>query len=278
MCRPRRALGKAKREVLHAVGSRLGLVVPVRAEGGWWIRIPDDHVLYHLTRGSYEPQEIRFFRSMLKPGDTALDIGANFGLYTILAAKQVGREGRVLAFEPNPNSLRYLRLNILLNRQSRIEVVPVALSNEEGETEFICVSQGAYSALKVGETPGTTSAIRVRQTTLDAIAAAESLYLVDFVKMDVEGAELLVLQGGEEFFSRIPRPLVMCEFNDNRAAPYGHTSRDVYQWLRDRDYEWFRLSDNARLLAQSDETRYDYTNLVACPVEKLDSIARWTDG
>ncbi len=278
MCRPRRALGKAKREVLHAVGSRLGLVVPVRAEGGWWIRIPDDHVLYHLTRGSYEPQEIRFFRSMLKPGDTALDIGANFGLYTILAAKQVGREGRVLAFEPNPNSLRYLRLNILLNRQSRIEVVPVALSNEEGETEFICVSQGAYSALKVGETPGTTSAITVRQTTLDAIAAAESLYLVDFVKMDVEGAELLVLQGGEEFFSRIPRPLVMCEFNDNRAAPYGHTSRDVYQWLRDRDYEWFRLSDNARLLAQSDETRYDYTNLVACPVEKLDSIARWTDG
>ena len=278
MCRPRRALGKAKREVLHAVGSRLGLVVPVRAEGGWWIRIPDDHVLYHLTRGSYEPQEIRFFRSMLKPGDTALDIGANFGLYTILAAKQVGREGRVLAFEPNPNSLRYLRLNILLNRQSRIEVVPVALSNEEGETEFICVSQGAYSALKVGETPGNTSAITVRQTTLDAIAAAESLYLVDFVKMDVEGAELLVLQGGEEFFSRIPRPLVMCEFNDNRAAPYGHTSRDVYQWLRDRDYEWFRLSDNARLLAQSDETRYDYTNLVACPVEKLDSIARWTDG
>lgn len=278
MGRPRRALGKAKREVLHAVGSRLGLVVPVRAEGGWWIRIPDDHVLYHLTRGSYEPQEIRFFRSMLKPGDTALDIGANFGLYTILAAKQVGREGRVLAFEPNPNSLRYLRLNILLNRQSRIEVVSVALSNEEGETEFICVSQGAYSALKVGETPGTTSAIRVRQTTLDAIAAAESLYLVDFVKMDVEGAELLVLQGGEEFFSRIPRPLVMCEFNDNRAAPYGHTSRDVYQWLRDRDYEWFRLSDNARLLAQSDETRYDYTNLVACPVEKLDSIARWTDG
>jgi len=278
MGRPRRALGKAKREVLHAVGSRLGLVVPVRAEGGWWIRIPDDHVLYHLTRGSYEPQEIRFFRSMLKPGDTALDIGANFGLYTILAAKQVGREGRVLAFEPNPNSLRYLRLNILLNRQSRIEVVPVALSNEEGETEFICVSQGAYSALKVGETPGTTSAITVRQTTLDAIAAAESLYLVDFVKMDVEGAELLVLQGGEEFFSRIPRPLVMCEFNDNRAAPYGHTSRDVYQWLRDRDYEWFRLSDNARLLAQSDETRYDYTNLVACPVEKLDSIARWTDG
>jgi len=278
MCRPRRALGKAKREVLHAVGSRLGLVVPVRAEGGWWIRIPDDHVLYHLTRGSYEPLEIRFFRSMLKPGDTALDIGANFGLYTILAAKQVGREGRVLAFEPNPNSLRYLRLNILLNRQSRIEVVPVALSNEEGETEFICVSQGAYSALKVGETPGTTSAITVRQTTLDAIAAAESLYLVDFVKMDVEGAELLVLQGGEEFFSRIPRPLVMCEFNDNRAAPYGHTSRDVYQWLRDRDYEWFRLSDNARLLAQSDETRYDYTNLVACPVEKLDSIARWTDG
>lgn len=252
--------------------------MPVRAEGGWWIRIPDDHVLYHLTRGSYEPQEIRFFRSMLKPGDTALDIGANFGLYTILAAKQVGREGRVLAFEPNPNSLRYLRLNILLNRQSRIEVVPVALSNEEGETEFICVSQGAYSALKVGETPGNTSAITVRQTTLDAIAAAESLYLVDFVKMDVEGAELLVLQGGEEFFSRIPRPLVMCEFNDNRAAPYGHTSRDVYQWLRDRDYEWFRLSDNARLLAQSDETRYDYTNLVACPVEKLDSIARWTDG
>ena len=250
----------------------------MRAEGGWWIRIPDDHVLYHLMRGSYEPLEIRFFRSMLKPGDTALDIGANFGLYTILAAKQVGREGRVLAFEPNPNSLRYLRLNILLNRQSHIEVVPVALSNEEGETEFICVSQGAYSALKVAETPGTTSAIRVRQTTLDAIAAAESLYLVDFVKMDAEGAELLVLRGGEEFFSRIPRPLVMCEFNDNRAAPYGHTSRDVYQWLRGRDYKWFRLSDNARLLAQPDETRYEYTNLVACPVEKLDSIARWTDG
>ena len=274
---PRRALGKAKRELLHALGSRLGLLVPLRAEGARWLRIPDDHVLYHLRRGSYERQELNFFRSVLRPGDTVLDIGANFGLYAILAARLVGREGRVLAFEPDPANLRYLRLNMLLNRQPRIEVLPVALGDEEGETEFICVSQGAYSALKVAEVPGDTSAIRVRQATLDAIAASEQLNSVDFIKMDVEGAELLVLQGGEDFFRKVPRALVMCEFNDNRAAAYGHTSREVYRWLREREYRWFRLSQYARLVPQPDEATYEYTNLVACPAEKLDVMAPWTN-
>ncbi len=278
MIDPKLLLSKTRRELLPVIGSRLGILVPVRAEGGWWIRVPDDDVLYHMKRKSYERQEIDFLGSFLRPGSTVLDIGAHFGLYSILAARQVGREGRVLAFEPNPRNLLYLRLNVLLNRQRHVEVVPVALSNEEGEADFTCVSQGAYSALHAAEVPGKTSVIRVQQTTLDAIVAKEKLHSVDFVKLDVEGAELLVLEGGNDFFSQVPRAVVMCEFDDRRAAPYGHTCRQVYRWLGNRDYRWFRLSDQARLVAQPDQARYDYTNLVACPVEGLDAMACWIDG
>ena len=165
------------------------------------------------------------------------------------------QQGRVLAFEPNPHNLRYLRLNILLNRQRHVEVIPVALSNEEAEVDFTCVSQGAYSTLHAAAVPGRTSLIRVQQTTLDAIAAQKKLRSVAFIKMDVEGAELLVLQGAEGFLATAPRPLVMCEFNDRRAAPYGHTSRQVYQWLRAREYRWFRLSEQARLVEHPDQPR-----------------------
>ena len=277
MIDPKLFAAKAKIKLSRAMGARLGWLAPVRAEGGWWIRIPDDHVLSNMRTASYERRELDFVRAALKPGETVLDIGANFGLYSILAAKQVGPKGRVLAFEPNPRNLLYLRLNLLLNRQRQVEVVPVALGNEEGEADFTCVSQGAYSTLHAAAVPGKTTVIRVKQTTLDAIAAQEKLHSVDFVKMDVEGAELLVLQGGEDFFATAPRPLVMCEFSDERAGPYGYTSRQVYQWLRARQYRWFRLSEQTRLVEQPDQPSYDYTNLVACPVERLATMACWID-
>jgi len=260
-------------QVTRAVTSRLGIVVPVRAEGAWWVRIPDDQVLHGVRAGTYERREIDLVRMILRQGDTFLDIGAHFGLYSVVAAKQVGRGGRVIAFEPNPRNRLCLRLNALLNGQGQIETMPYALSNEVGETGFVAVSQGAYSAFRVAEAPGERSQIRVRQTTLDTVMEERNVGSVDLLKVDVEGAELLVLQGGERCLTQAPRPLLLCEFNDVRAAPYGHTGSQVYAWLHDRGYAWFSLPGGATLKAETEGRAYRYTNLLACPPEKRDRIA-----
>jgi len=148
-----------------------------------------------------------------------------------------------------------------------------AVVEVDAETGFVAVSQGAYSAFRVAEAPGERSQIRVRQTTLDTVMEERNVGSVDLLKVDVEGAELLVLQGGERCLTQAPRPLLLCEFNDVRAAPYGHTGSQVYAWLHDRGYAWFSLPGGATLKAETEGRAYRYTNLLACPPEKRDRIA-----
>lgn len=163
-------------------------------------------------KGDWFEAEIAFVRKALAPGETAFDVGANYGLYTLALAKAVGPEGRVLAFEPAQETLEYLQATMAANGFNHVQLTKAAVGGEVGECKF---GIGDFSEMNLvigeGEVPAEVHQIDVvPMTTLDAIQATGEWPQVDFVKLDAEGQEPAILAGGGTFFEQ-QSPLVMIE-------------------------------------------------------------------
>ena len=155
-----------------------------------------------VAHGIYEPAFTHYLMKTLKPGMRAVDVGANIGMYTVLMAGWVGTTGRVLAYEPSPDVLDFLRANVALNWASdRVTVRGVGVSSTPGQvTLYVTERFMANSSLrKPGEAyfadfpMDTVREVEVEVVTLDQ--DAESFGHIDLVKIDVEGAECSVLKG-----------------------------------------------------------------------------------
>src|SRR5882762_3932319 len=160
--------------------------------GGWWLA-GDDKMGDAVFTGNFEDGERQFIQGFLKPGMTVLDIGAHYGFYTVLAAKKVGPTGRVMSFEPSPRErerlLVHLRLNRILNR---VSVFPIALGRETAEsTLYVVVGRDTgCNSLRSPPVTEPTQTVQVSVTSLDTFLVHQNVACVDFIKMDVEGAEL----------------------------------------------------------------------------------------
>lgn len=174
-----------------------------------------------IFEGYWEFWLTRHFAEVIRPGDTVLDIGANLGYYTLLAADLVGPEGRVVAIEPNPEVFRRLSASIAVNGfTSRTSAHNVALAGpgETGERAFFVPTgepkNGRFLGLQ--EDPdhladhGVVSEVALGRIDPDAFER------VDFIKIDVEGAELAVLEHLRPVLEKF-RPKVVCEVNFQRG-------------------------------------------------------------
>ncbi len=174
----------------------------------------------------------------LRPGMTVLDIGANFGYYTVLFAQAVGPAGKVVAFEPNPTMLTELRHNLALNHFANVIVQPVALSDHEGDLEFCCPVPGreGHGSLKPNESFTVQQTIRVHCRPLDAVCEELRLPGVDLIKLDAEGAEMLVFKGAERLLSGPRRPLLFFECSELLCRTFGHTAFEVLSRVAGHGY------------------------------------------
>jgi FkbM family methyltransferase len=146
--------------------------------------------------GRYEPAEVALFTSLVHAGATVFDVGAHVGYYTLLAARLVGATGHVVAFEPNPRNLGYLRRHVLLNECANVRVIAAAVADVVGRATFQEGVSGAEGALAAGGT------IDVEVVALDAIAYGTSgIAPPSLLKIDVEGAEQRVLLGAERLLA-----------------------------------------------------------------------------
>jgi FkbM family methyltransferase len=151
----------------------------------------------------------------------AIDVGANHGAHTVLFGALVGREGRVISFEPNPAIAARLRLSVDRNDWRHVEIRELALSDAKDERE-LRLSPGAATMSSFAERlrPGETDVVPVRTGTLDA--ELNGVPHVRLLKIDVEGWELPVLRGGEQVFARHPPDYVVIEIvfeQDEHAHP-----------------------------------------------------------
>ncbi len=180
---------------------------------------------------SFEPSVARAYRSLVKPGDVVLDIGANVGAHTLPLARAVGETGRVVAFEPTAWAFAKLEANLALNPElaCRVRAEQVMLVGEEEAalpasiySSWPLVSGREVHAQHRGQLMATDQA---RAVTLDAYAAAHVIDRVDLVKLDVDGAEPDVLRGGRETLARC-RPVLVMEL-----APYIYDGTDGFEQL-----------------------------------------------
>lgn len=164
-----------------------------------------------IATGDYEPHLSGRLAAFLRTGMTFVDVGANVGFYSVLAARRVGPEGRVVAFEPNPDNLKPLLLNRLTNACPQIDVRPFAVSDETGFLSLMrIVSIASTKEIDPGELEYLNDAQVVYAVTLDDVLAGERR--VDLVKCDVDGHDFRVMRGGHGVLERF-RPHVVAEFN-----------------------------------------------------------------
>ena len=171
----------------------------------------------------------------LGEGQVFWDVGANFGLHSILGAKLVGESGRVLAAEPVPYNLRLLKRNIHLNKIGQIvRVLPSAIGATPSPEMEMTIEEGLSVAAHLGSAgPGTT--IKVPVTTLDSLVT-ESERPPTFIKIDVEGAEHEVIKGAREMLLK-HRPVLLIEVHRFALPDFGSSSEEFSELLLGLGYE-----------------------------------------
>jgi FkbM family methyltransferase len=245
-----------------------GCPLPLRLDPGiWWIA-RNDAVSDALCQGVFEPDERAFLREFLEPGMVVLDVGAHAGFYTVTASKRVGPTGRVVSFEPSPRELERLQLHLRLNQCSNVTVEGVALGDTPGQGELF-VFEGrttGCNSFHLASTNG-ARAVTVPIRTLDEYMTNGALDRVDLVKMDIEGAELSALRGGERLF-RAARPVLLCELHEKRTAPWGYRARDIVDLVASWGYRWYMIEDGGHLTAIGADRTAFFGNGVALPAER----------
>jgi FkbM family methyltransferase len=262
-----------KRKSLYIRWARMfkGMPAPFRLPfGAYWLA-RNDNLGEPLLSSNFETAELAFVERFLQPGMTVLDLGAHHGLYTLLASKQVGKEGKVISFEPSPRERKALRLHLTLNRCRNVSVQEVALGSKETEAELHVVEDWAAgcNSLRPPVVAARTSAIRVRVARLDDVLSSQGIDRVHFIKLDVEGAELEVLEGAARLLERRPRPVILAEVQDIRTQPWGYPAREIINDLANRGFRWFRLSEDGSLESLNVTAETFDGNFVAWP-EELD--------
>jgi FkbM family methyltransferase len=220
--------------------------------------------------GVYELETVTWFRRTLRPGMTFLDIGAHVGQYSMIAASQVGPEGRVHCFEPNPASFGRLTDNIALNGFTNVQARPLALSDRAGDaTLFVPVHDNTGEASLQACVPGMKEA-SVPCTTLDEWARSADLgprRRIDLMKIDVQGFEEKVLRGGTDVLERFG-PTIVCEFEERWLQGAGSSSVQLKHYLRDIGYRVQRIDGDQLLPVDLDEV-HSFANLVLTPARPV---------
>ena len=162
-----------------------------------------------MNSNGYEPHLSSFFRRTILPGMSVIDAGANIGHYTMLSSVLVGPEGRVTAFEPNTENCRLILLSINRNKSSNIKLLPVALSTSVGYTYF-----SSFIGSNGGILPSTEDTLASPQCTIVPTFTLDGIVdgTVNFLKMDTEGAEGLIVKGAHDTIRR-ERPIISTEFS-----------------------------------------------------------------
>ena len=188
-----------------------------------------------VFQNNYEFNETKLVKELIKPGWSVIDIGANFGWYSIHFSKLVGQSGRVFAFEPIPETYEELNSNIKLNFCQNIKAFNLALGDKDGTISFgvpnIDGGSGASSEfLKYSKRVQTT------MRHLDDVIKEQKINKVDFIKADIEGGELNMLKGAEKLIENF-RPKLLIEIVDMHCQRFGHSPVDIYQFLLSKGYK-----------------------------------------
>jgi FkbM family methyltransferase len=223
-------------------------------------------------RGAHEWAPVYAIENNIKPGDTVLDIGASQGEYTLRAAKMVGKEGKVIAIEPLSKMFKQLETNINLNTElkKRVTLINTGLAEKEGKMPIYGTSEkakerGIHEGMPtIYPTENRNQLIEeITLKRLDDILEKEKISKVDFIKIDVEGAELSILKGGEETLKK-SKPTLLIESNQETFAAAGYTQKIFFDYLKSLGYNTFyKVGNRGKTTPVTPENMPDFCNVLA---------------
>jgi FkbM family methyltransferase len=225
-------------------GATRWVCAEIRDELKLWVDLMDAGVSAGAIADNWEPAETNFILSILKKGGCFLDIGAHLGWFTVLAAHRVGPEGRVYAFEPRQKIFNYMRASVEANGfQERCVLRCAALSDKIGTTSMAAFSaefNSGHAFMVMGERPEGASMVEdIPTLTLDGLEWDRK---IDLLKIDVEGAEAIVLKGGRTLLQR-DRPVIVSElFPRWLRNVSGVTADEFLKLLKESGYRLFELT------------------------------------
>jgi FkbM family methyltransferase len=241
----------------------------VEIHGATVVLNPTDPVVSGaLHFGVYEKAETRFFQSACRDGMTFLDVGANLGYYTALAARAVGPNGRVLAVEPDPDSFGYLEQTIAANAVGNVEAFPVAASDAPAILPLY-ISTDNRGDNRLYASDGERPQVEVKARPLDALLRDNKIDTVDLIKIDVQGYEPKVIAGLRETITASPNLTLLTEFWPQGIDEAGEDANEFLQTLRELGLTLHELQPDGSLAELTDDTdliaRHQgrrYTNLI----------------
>lgn len=267
-------IGRLARNVIH-VGYRLrntpGVPATYNLPGGVRIQLfPKGEVAEFLTvQRFFEKTELALVAAYLKPGMTIIDVGANIGVYSILADKLVGPAGRTWAFEPSRESFQRLEKNLELNRCGRVRPVRVALSAQPDGVGMLKSDAGfgdAYRYLALANAAEAGNQLResVAVTTLDAFSSKEKIRRASFLKIDVEGGEYAVFQGAQDFLQASTDACIMFESDPEWCRRAGCRQEDSFALLTRLGFGLYAWKHRSRKWAVDEKTLLGAGTVWAC--------------
>lgn len=184
---------------------------PVAVDGSRMWLTPEP-TSFSLLMGTYEAGLRRVFEQFIKSGMTVVDVGANIGIYTLLAARKTGSKGRVYAFEPEHANFELLEKNVELNEYSHVTTIPMALSDKHGQAQIYLSASGNGSHSMYRNDAVTDNTENIQCVSFDEFWEAEGRPTIHFIKMDIEGAEAAVLRGMDRFLHATDALTMVLEF------------------------------------------------------------------
>lgn len=219
-----------------------------QAAKGVLVRVDlSDWIIRHALIQGYDREPLFAFSwSMIRPGDTVIDVGANIGVWSIAAARRVGPGGRVYAFEPQPVTFARLNYNLLANGINNVVAEKLAILDREGAHDFF-VGPGVNSgAARSRPRPDwAPAASHVEGTTLDAYCERRGIASIRILKIDVEGGEYLVLSGTKRLLASSEPPVVVFEMDRELATDFDSSPEKIVALLGQFGYSFYRESAGA---------------------------------
>lgn len=223
-------------------------------------------VLY--CHGWPDYHEMGFMQHYLRAGEGFVDVGANVGVYTLLAASLVGETGRVDSFEPGAKAFVRLQENVALNNLTQVHLHAMAVGETTGTVRFSC-EQDTMNRISTGDDGG-LAATEVPIDRLDNILAGQRYAMG---KMDIEGAELMALRGAQKMLSDHNPPVWLLELNGALHA-FGFDEQGFADWLADQGYDLALYDADSRTFRFENKPWIEAGNVLAISREMKEHVLK----
>jgi FkbM family methyltransferase len=250
--------------MMRAPGSSLRIEVG----SGVFLELPKNSFIAKvLVKDNFEQAERNLMLRLLKPGDVFVDVGANVGLFTVLAGKRVGPSGRVIAVEPSPKTAHLLRKQVEINRLDNVTIFECGLSNVASQLILSEATDGndAFNSFAKTCDPNLFNQVQVEVRTFDSlIREIGSDVNPRLIKIDTEGWEPHVLAGAQRLLSQRDSPDLIIEFCESALNTAGSSCTELFDQLKALGYTLNLIHQKTgKLIPVSTPESWVYANLYA---------------